>query len=67
MKAGKHTYTIRYLGSSEVKPGSAKVSVTVKTPVVVKRYANCKELNRDHPHGVGRPGAVDRVRAALSR
>ena len=61
VKAGKHTYTMRYLGSSEVKAGSAKVSVTVKAPVVVKRYANCKELNRDHPHGVGRPGAVDHV------
>ena len=61
VKAGKHTYTIRYLGSSEVKAGSAKVSVTVKAPIVVKRYDNCAALNRDHPHGVGRPGAVDHV------
>lgn len=22
-------------------------------------YANCSELNADHPHGVGRTGAVD--------
>ncbi len=25
------------------------------------RYRNCAELNQAYPHGVGRPGAVDRV------
>lgn len=24
-----------------------------------QRYGNCKALNADYPHGVGKPGAVD--------
>jgi hypothetical protein len=28
----------------------------------VKRYANCKALNKVYPHGVGKPGAKDKVR-----
>jgi hypothetical protein len=27
----------------------------------VKRYANCKALNKDYKHGVGRKGAVDKT------
>ena len=27
----------------------------------LRDYANCKELNGDYPHGVGRSGAVDKV------
>jgi hypothetical protein len=30
-------------------------------------YPNCTALNRDHPHGVGKPGAVDKVRAGSPR
>ena len=26
-----------------------------------RRYANCRALNADYPHGVGRPGARDRT------
>ncbi len=26
------------------------------------KYRNCAALNADYPHGVGRPGAVDKVR-----
>jgi hypothetical protein len=26
-----------------------------------KHYANCTKLNKDYPHGVGKPGAVDHV------
>ena len=26
------------------------------------RFTNCAALNAAHPHGIGRPGAVDKVR-----
>jgi len=26
----------------------------------VRVYPNCRAMNRDHPHGVGLPGATDR-------
>ena len=61
LKPGKHTYTVSYGGTSQVTSGSAKVSVTVMKPVAIIDYANCTELNQDWRHGVGRPGAVDRV------
>jgi len=32
----------------------------------VKVYQNCKELNADYPHGVGRTGAVDSVKGGGS-
>ena len=35
---------------------------TAPTKIRVVRYASCKELNKVHKHGVGRPGAHDRVR-----
>ena len=59
IKAGKHTYTVVYSGTSQVKSGSAKVTVKVMKPVVIKEYENCTELNKVHEHGVGRSGAVD--------
>ncbi len=31
------------------------------TAAAAKRYANCKALNADYAHGVGRPGARDRT------
>jgi hypothetical protein len=60
-KPGRHTYTVTYSGTSQVTGRSAKVSVTVKKPVVVKAYKNCTALNADHRHGVGRVGASDKV------
>jgi hypothetical protein len=62
VKAGRHTYTITYRGSSEVTAGSAGVTITVKGQVKLVRYQNCKQLNSVHPHGVGRSNAVDKVR-----
>ena len=32
----------------------------------LRDYANCTELNADYPHGVGRAGAVDRVKGGGS-
>ncbi len=26
-----------------------------------KKYSNCKQLNKDYKHGVGRPGAKDKT------
>lgn len=57
-KAGKHTYSVSYGGTSQVTSGTAKVSVSVRA---VKTYANCTALNKDYRHGVGRSGARDRV------
>jgi endonuclease YncB( thermonuclease family) len=37
---------------------SAEASTTAKT------YANCTALNKVYPHGVGKTGAVDRVRGS---
>jgi hypothetical protein len=59
--AGRHTYTVTYSGTSQVTGRSAKVSVSVKKPVVVKAYKNCTALNAAYPHGVGRVGASDKV------
>ncbi len=30
-------------------------------PAAPKRFANCTALQKVHPHGVGRPGAVDKT------
>jgi uncharacterized protein YkwD len=59
VKGGKHTYTVRYSGTSQVTKGSAKVTVSVKPPIKLKSYKNCSALNNDYPHGVGLPDAVD--------
>jgi hypothetical protein len=36
-------------------------ATTAHGAVAPKRYANCAALNKVYPHGVGRPGAVDKV------
>lgn len=35
--------------------------------IAAKHYTNCTALNRVYPHGVGRIGAVDHVRAGTAR
>jgi hypothetical protein len=43
------------------------IAIAVEMPlpssaaVKPKRYANCTALNKVYPHGVGKPGAVDKV------
>lgn len=39
--------------------GAAFGSVVVAAPASAQTYGNCKALNADYPHGVGKPGAVD--------
>ncbi|MGZ8176726.1 excalibur calcium-binding domain-containing protein [Williamsia sp. SKLECPSW1] len=34
-------------------------SVALAAPASAQTYANCKALNADYPHGIGKPGAVD--------
>ncbi len=36
-----------------------KPTPVIRTAPAAKSYPNCKELNVDYPHGVGRPGAAD--------
>ncbi|HEY5820911.1 MAG TPA: Ig-like domain repeat protein [Propionibacteriaceae bacterium] len=58
-KPGKHTYTVRYSGTSEVNAGSGSVKITVKAPVVLKSYESCAAMRDDYPHGVGKTNAED--------
>ena len=37
------------------------VSLPAQAESAPKRFANCTALNAAHPHGVGRPGAVDKT------
>ncbi len=37
------------------------VLVTATFGLTSCEYKNCGELNKSYPHGVGRPGAVDRT------
>jgi hypothetical protein len=39
--------------------GAVAAPATVEAKV--KHYANCKALNKAYPHGVGKPGAKDKV------
>lgn len=39
--------------------GATTTPAATKRPVKV--YKNCAALNRDYPHGVGRPGARDKT------
>lgn len=39
--------------------GAALGSIAVTPPASAQTYVNCRALNADHPHGVGKPGAVD--------
>jgi len=32
-----------------------------RADVTYRHYPNCTALNKDYPHGVGKPGAVDRT------
>lgn len=61
VNAGKHTYTVSYRGTTEVSPGSAKVTITVRAPVKLVSYQKCADLQKIHPHGVGRSGATDKT------
>lgn len=36
-------------------------SMATAADVAARNYQNCTALNRDFPHGVGKPGAVDHV------
>ncbi|MBA2716451.1 MAG: excalibur calcium-binding domain-containing protein [Propionibacteriales bacterium] len=35
------------------------LSVTTTTASAARSYSNCAALNKDYPHGVGKPGARD--------
>lgn len=39
--------------------GGAVLAVTVPAEAANKEYKNCKALNKDYKHGVGKPGAKD--------
>lgn len=41
----------------------ALVPLTAAHAAVPARYANCDAVHRTSPHGIGRAGAVDRVRS----
>ncbi len=40
------------------------VSLSVTTSC---KFSNCAALNATHPHGIGRPGAVDKVAGGAQR
>ncbi len=46
---------------------SATTAASGATAPPPKRYANCAALNKDYPHGVGIPGARDKVRTGQPR
>jgi hypothetical protein len=50
--------------TTEPKPAPRK---RPKVDRAAKDYRNCTALNRDYPHGVGRPGARDRTRNGSQR
>lgn len=52
--------------SPTTSPSPTKTSPS-PTKTGPRRYATCDAMNRDHPHGVGRPGARDRVRDGQKR
>lgn len=37
------------------------VGSTAAEAVPAKKYSNCTKLNKDYPHGVGKPGAKDKT------
>lgn len=41
------------------EPPPPAVATTAPAAPSETTYANCTEMNTEHPHGVGRPGAVD--------
>lgn len=41
--------------------GGALFASTVGVADAAKTYGNCTKLNRDYPHGVGRPHAHDKT------
>lgn len=52
---------------SPTKSPSPTTTSPSPTKTGPKRYLDCAAMNRDHPHGVGRPGARDRVRDGQKR
>ncbi len=40
---------------------AAVAFVPAQPAAAAKAYSNCTALNKDHPHGVGRPGARDKT------
>ena len=48
------------------KPAKARRVSTPPGVTAARTFENCKHLNSVYPHGVGRPGAVDRKRAGSS-
>lgn len=50
----------RPVGLVDARPATTAPPAAALTPASeVTTYPNCAALNADHPHGVGRPGAVD--------
>ena len=60
------------MGKTKMTRGSVALviglalSVGTATPAeaAVKKYSNCAKLNKDFPHGVGKPGARDKTSGA---
>lgn len=57
------TFETHALGSYD---GLDAYAIDFSQLTLVYRHRSCKALNRRYPHGVGRIGARDRVRAAAS-
>lgn len=51
--------TIRRVVVGLALSAAALGSIAVSAPASAQTYSNCKALNADYPHGVGKPGAVD--------
>lgn len=60
LRAG-YTYKL-YVSARNAKGRSANATVLVKVYPAVKKYANCTDMNKVYPHGVGRSStAVDQT------
>lgn len=47
------------LATMVISAASLTIAATIDAPASAKTYSNCKSLNADYPHGVGKPGAAD--------
>ena len=47
------------IGVLAVVGGVVGAAVVDSPADAATKYSNCKSLNADYPHGVGKPGAVD--------
>ena len=52
---------------STTKPRPTRTTLPTTVPPEFRQYPSCQAMNRDYPHGVGRPGARDRTQGGGGR